>query len=271
VREFVRKPHVAGYFYPRDPIRLSEMIERLLPPRLPSPKKAIAVVSPHAGYMYSGYVAAETIGRVIIPEDIIILGPNHTGLGAPLSIMARGVWMMPFGDVPINEELSEKILKHSKYLEEDTLAHLGEHSIEVQIPIVQYFRRDIRIVPIVVGTHNTEYVSDLGNAISKAILEYGRDVLLIASTDFSHYEPQKIAYEKDSYVIDAILKLDPVTMVKRVVERDVSMCGVMPTFAVLIASINLGAKKAELVRYMTSGDVTGDTSQVVGYAGIIIS
>ncbi|MGB9667539.1 MAG: AmmeMemoRadiSam system protein B [Thermosulfidibacteraceae bacterium] len=267
---YIRKPHVAGYFYPKDPIRLTEMIEKLLPSKAPIPKKAIAVISPHAGYVYSGYVAAETIANVLIPRDLIILGPNHTGLGAPLSIMAEGVWITPFGEIPINEELAQKILEKSRYLENDSLAHIGEHSIEVQLPIIQYFRRDVTLVPIVVGTKNLEKLNDLANAITNAVKEYGRDVLLISSTDFTHYEPNKVAYEKDSYVIEAILKLDPVEMLERVIKKEVSMCGVMPTFVVLSSAIQLGATKAELVRYMTSGDITGDTSQVVGYSGIII-
>lgn len=269
--KYIRKAQVAGYFYPKEPAKLVEMIERLLPPKAKTPKKAIAIVSPHAGYMYSGYVAAETISSVLIPQDIIILGPNHTGLGAPLSIMIEGKWILPLGEVDINSDLAVAVLRNSKYLKEDIEAHIGEHSIEVQIPIIQYFRRDIRIVPIVVGTHNLETVKELGKAIAKAVKDYNQEVLIIASSDFSHYEPHKVASTKDAYAIDAILKLDEDELARRVVEKDISMCGVMPTIATITASKELGASKAELVRYMTSGDITGDTSQVVGYAGIIIT
>ncbi len=267
----VRRPAVAGYFYPKDPVRLLEMIQHISPRSSAKPIKAKAVVSPHAGYMYSGYVAAELFSRVIIPDTVVIAGPNHTGVGAPISVMDKGVWAMPLGDVPIDEELASKIVENSQYAEPDETAHLAEHSVEVQIPIIQYFRRDIKIVPIVIGTHNFNACVDLGLAIARSIIELGRDALLVASTDFTHYEPQQSAARKDELAISAILRLNPTELYKVVREHGITMCGVMPTVSVLCAAIELGAQKAELVKYMTSGDVTGDYQQVVGYAGIIIS
>ncbi len=266
----LRKPAVAGYFYPKDPIRLAEMIERLLD-KSPSPLiKAISVVSPHAGYMYSGYVAASVYARVYIPEVIVILGPNHTGVGASIAVMDSGIWSMPFGDVPIEEELAESIINYSQYAESDYTAHLAEHSIEVQIPFIQYFKRDISIVPIAVGTRSYKACEDLGKAIAKAVKEYPKDTLIVSSTDLTHYESQKVAMRKDQMAISAILELNPLKLYKTVMENNITMCGVMPTVATLEASLDMGASKAELVKYMTSGDVTGDFDQVVGYAGIII-
>lgn len=266
----VRKPAVAGYFYPKDPVRLAEMIERLMD-RTSRIEKAIAVVSPHAGYMYSGYVAASVYARVYIPDVIVILGPNHTGVGYPISVMSRGTWDMPFGPVPVEEELAILILESCEYAKEDYSAHAAEHSIEVQIPFIQYFRRDISIVPIVIGTRNYEACKELGIAIGEAVKNYPKEVLIVASTDFSHYEPQKVAVQKDQTAINAILELDPERLYTVVEEFDISMCGVMPTVSTIIASKVLGATKAELVKYMTSGDITGDYEQVVGYGGIIIS
>ncbi len=267
----VRKPAVAGYFYPRDPLRLLEMIQEISPKESFKPVKAKAVVSPHAGYMYSGYVAAEVFARVMIPETLIIAGPNHTGVGTPISIMDSGVWAMPLGDVPINEELAQLIIAKCRWASSDYTAHLAEHSIEVQLPIVQYYRRDIKIVPIVIGTRNFEACVDLGIAIAEAVKETGSDALLVASTDFTHYEPQKVAAQKDQLAISAILNLDPKGLYQVVEEYGITMCGVMPTVTMLTAAIELGATKAELIRYMTSGDITGDYQQVVGYAGIIVS
>ncbi len=267
----VRKPAVAGYFYPKDPVRLLEMIQHISPKATVKPIKAKAVVSPHAGYMYSGYVAAEVFSKVIIPETVVIAGPNHTGIGAPISVMRTGVWAMPLGDVPIDEELAELIIDKASHAEEDYTAHLAEHSIEVQIPIIQYFRRDIKIVPIVIGTKNFQACVELGIAIAEAITESGRDALLVASTDFTHYESQKSAAQKDELALSAILKLSPGELYRVVEEYNISMCGVMPTISVLSAAIELGAEKAELIRYMTSGDITGDYQQVVGYAGVIIT
>ncbi len=266
----VRKPAVAGYFYPKDPIRLLEMIEQLMPKKAFHRVKAKAVVSPHAGYMYSGYVAAEVFSRVAIPESIIIMGPNHTGVGAPIAVMDKGVWLMPLGDVSIDEELALSILEKVPSAEADYTAHLAEHSIEVQIPIIQYFRKDIKIVPIVIGTRSLDECKILGSAIAEALKESGKEALIVASTDFTHYETQKSAATKDQMAISAILELDPDKLYQTVFSHNITMCGVMPTVAAIEAAKELGATKAELVRYMTSGDVTGDYQQVVGYAGIII-
>ena len=263
----IRKPAVAGYFYPRDPIRLREMIEQFLPPKAKK-IKALGALCPHAGYMYSGPVAAATYSHIYIPEKVILIGPNHTGLGARASIMTEGSWLTPLGEVKIDASLASKILENSQLLQEDTQAHLAEHSLEVQIPFLQYFRPQVKIVPIVIMGISYDTAQEVGEAIGKAIAS--QEALVIASSDMTHYEPQNVAAEKDQKALEAILNLDPKGLYERVMANNISMCGVIPTIATLTACIHLGCQKAQLIRYMTSGDTTGDYSQVVGYAGVII-
>jgi len=263
----IRKPTVAGYFYPRDPIRLRGMIEQFLPPKAKR-IKALGALCPHAGYTYSGPVAGATYSHIHIPERVILIGPNHTGLGAKASIMAQGSWLTPLGEVEIDASLASKILENSQSLKEDTQAHLAEHSLEVQIPFLQYFRPQVKIVPIVIMGISYDTAQEVGEAIGKAIAS--QEALVIASSDMTHYEPQDVAAEKDQKALEAILNLDPKGLYERVMANNISMCGVIPTIATLTACIHLGCQKAQLIRYMTSGDTTGDYSQVVGYAGVII-
>ena len=263
----IRKPAVAGYFYPRDPLRLREQIEQYILPRAQK-IKAIAAVSPHAGYVYSGSVAGAVYSHLQIPQKVVLLGPNHTGMGARASIMTQGTWITPLGEVKIDEELALEILENSQFLKEDAQAHSAEHSLEVQLPFLQYFRPDIRIVPIVLMGTSFEMAQEIGQALAKT-LKNG-ETLIISSTDMSHYEPQEVAAKKDQAAIEAILDLDPQALYQRVIQENISMCGVMPTVAALVASLLLGAEEARLVNYMTSGDITGDYSQVVGYAGVVI-
>jgi len=263
----IRSPAVAGYFYPKDPIRLREQIQQYLIPKAQA-TKAIAAVCPHAGYMYSGAVAGAVYSHLIIPENVILIGPNHTGIGAKASIMTEGIWETPLGEVKVNTEIALEVLKHSKFLREDTMAHLSEHSLEVQLPFIQYFYPEVKITPIVIMATSYEICEDIGEAIAKAIDR--KKALIIASTDMTHYESQEKAAQKDKLAIDAILELNPKKLYEVVFSNKISMCGVIPTTCALIAACKLGASEAQLIRYMTSGDVTGDYSQVVGYAGVII-
>lgn len=263
----IRKPTVAGYFYPRDPIRLREMIEQFLLPKAEK-IKALGALCPHAGYTYSGSVAGATYSHIHIPARVILIGPNHTGLGAKASIMTQGSWLTPLGEVEVDPSLASKILENSQSLKEDTQAHLAEHSLEVQIPFLQYFRPQVKIVPIVIMGISYDTAREVGEAIGKTIAS--QEALVIASSDMTHYEPQNVAAEKDHKALEAILNLDPKGLYERVMANNISMCGVIPAIATLIACIHLGCQKAQLTRYMTSGDTTGDYSQVVGYAGVII-
>jgi MEMO1 family protein len=263
-----RKAFVAGQFYPGNEERLRRSIEEISGPPV-TPKKAIAVVTPHAGYVYSGPVAGAVFSSTIVPGTVVILGPGHREIGSIFAIQVRGGWLTPLGESRIEEQLASRIMKRCAFVEEDEQAHLGEHSLEVQLPFIQYYRKDAAIVPICVS-HEAGYgqLEALGRALAEAIRESGRETLIVASTDMSHYVSQKMAEKKDMMAIRKVLDLDPAGLFKTVTEERISMCGYQPTSAALVAAIELGASGAELVRYQTSGKTTGDYAQVVGYAGI---
>ncbi len=265
----IREPAVAGQFYPASPSQLEEMIQSMVDENAEK-VEAIGLVSPHAGYPYSGPVAGATISRIKFKDTFIIMGPNHTGIGKPLSIMTEGTWKTPLGKVEIDSELAKQILASCSPLEEDNEAHQHEHSIEVQLPFLQYFQRDIKLVPIIISHASSDTYREMGKGLAKAIKELNREVVIIASSDMTHYEPQEQAKEKDTQVIEAILDLNEDELLRRVDELNISMCGYAPTAVLISTAKELGAAKAELVKYQTSGDTTGDYSAVVGYAGIII-
>ena len=265
----VRKPAVSGQFYPGNPGRLSEEIERLIDPKTKK-RKAIGVVSPHAGYVYSGQVAGLVFSSVEIPESVIILGPNHTGYGPMISIMDTGSWQMPMGAVEIDQEMAQEILQHSDIIQSDTSAQILEHSIEVQIPFLQYFKPNVQIVPIILAGNNFSICQSVAHAIVKAIKSKNKDTLIVASTDLTHYKSQTEANKNDKKVIEKILHLEAQELLEIVIREGISMCGVIPVTTMILAAKEMEAQKTALVKYMTSGDVSGDFSHVVGYAGIII-
>ncbi len=277
-----RMPAVAGMFYESDPQALRAQIEwafkhELGPgelPKIPSERRRLsaAFICPHAGYMYSGPIAAHAYYQIAIEggaDTFIIIGPNHTGLGTLVSIMPKGVWVTPLGEVEIDEELASEILKNSEYADPDEKAHMLEHSVEVQVPFLQYlFNGRFKIVPIVVYEHSLEVAKDLANAIIKAIKTLNRDVVLIASSDFTHYEPHDVAVSKDSMAIKAIEELNVEKFERIVTTYNLSICGPGPIMVAMIYSKNVGCKHARLLKYATSGDVTGEKAAVVGYAAI---
>jgi len=265
----IRNPVVSGQFYPASPTQLRTMIETLVDETAVK-EDVIGLVSPHAGYIYSGPVAGAVMSKVKFKDTCIIMGPSHTGRGKPFSIMTRGTWITPLGKVEIDSELGKKMLATSRYLQEDTVAHEHEHSIEVQLPFIQYFKEDIKIVPIVIAYADGAIYKEIGKEIARAVKELNREVVIIASSDMTHYEPVESARRKDNEAIDAMLDLNEDELLRRVSELDISMCGYAPTVSLIAAARELGATRAELVKYQTSGDVTGDYSSVVGYAGIII-
>ena len=266
----IRNPVVAGQFYPASPSQLKAMIESFTDEKV-AKEEVIGLVSPHAGYIYSGPVAGAVISKVKFKDTFVIIGPNHTGRGKPLSIMTQGTWKTPLGEVEIDSELGRQILAASSHLEEDHVAHQDEHSIEVQLPFLQYFKRGIRLVPIMLAYTSGDTYKEIGKELAKAIKELNKGVVIIASSDMTHYEPQESAQRKDTQAIEAILDLNEDELLKRVDELDISMCGYAPTASLISAARELGATGAELVRYQTSGDTTGDYSAVVGYAGVIIT
>jgi AmmeMemoRadiSam system protein B len=266
-----RKPYVAGQFYPSGRDRLRETVAALIDPKA-VPQKAVAVVSPHAGYVYSGPVAGAVFSSAKVPGLCVILGPSHRGIAPLFAIQVRGSWTTPLGESPVDEALASSILSASSLVEEDDQAQLAEHSLEVQLPFLQYFRPDAAIVPIVVSAEaRYEDLESLGRTLAEAIRRDGREVLVVASTDMSHYVSQKTAEQKDMAAVRRVLDLDPAGLFETVVAERISMCGFQPTAAALVAALALGATKAELIRYQTSGEASGDYAQVVGYAGIRIS
>jgi len=264
-----REPVVAGQFYPQTESSLNKMLSRLIDPQLEK-EEVKGVVMPHAGYIYSGYVAGATISRVRLKKTAIILGTNHTGRGEPFSIMTKGDWSTPLGQVKIDTEIAEAMLRESRLLKEDALSHLYEHSIEVEIPFLQYLRKDIKIVPIVVSNADIREYQQLGRELIEGFKKIGRAALFVASTDLTHYESRDAAEEKDRLAIEAISALDEERLFNTVHERRISMCGVAPVCTLIAACKGLGAARAGLVKYQTSGDITGDYSSVVGYAGLVI-
>jgi len=266
----VRNPVVAGQFYPESASHLKAMIEQLVDEKA-AKEEVIGLVSPHAGYIYSGPVAGAVISRIKFKDTFVIIGPNHTGRGEPLSIMTEGIWKTPLGEVEIDSELAKQILTASSHLAEDYRAHQYEHSIEVQIPFLQYFKSDIKLVPIVLAHTTGAIYKEIGREIAQAIKDLNREAVIIASSDMTHYEPQETAQRKDNQAIEAMLDLNEDELLKRVDKLNISMCGYAPVVSLISAAKQLGATGAELVRYQTSGDTTGDYSSVVGYAGILIT
>ncbi len=265
----IRHPAVAGRFYPRDPDDLRAEVESYLSPSQKA-VPALGCVVPHAGYIYSGHVAGAVYARLDLPQRCILMCPNHTGMGHPLSIMSAGAWATPLGRVSIDAELAADLKRRFPLLGEDTEAHRAEHGAEVQLPFLQIRNPEGRFVPIVLGTSQYEVLQGLGEAIADVVRSTGERVLLIASSDMNHYENDTITRVKDQKAIEHILVMDARGLFDVVMDEDISMCGFGPTVVMLTAARRLGAVRADLVRYATSGDVSGDRERVVGYAGILV-
>lgn len=229
---------------------------------------------PHAGYIYSGRIAGKVISQVNLKENFVIIGPNHTGLGTTFSLNRDEEFDMPLGKVNTNLKLADEILQNCPYIKKDTRAHCFEHSIEVQLPFLQFARRGpFTIVPIIARDANLETYKEIGRNIALAIknLLIADKTQIIASSDMTHYEEAQTAKKKDEKAISAILKLDPDLLFNTIKKEDISMCGYIPAIIMLSAARELGAKGAELAGYENSAEASGDYSSVVGYAGIIIS
>jgi len=279
----VRYAKYAGSFYAGTRESLIRQIEECFthkfgPGSLPSlqevgERKIIGLVCPHAGYMYSGPVAANAYHRLSMDgrvEVFIIMGPNHQGIGSGVALMDKGVWRTPLGDVEVDGEIAREILRHSSIIDVDELAHAYEHSIEVQVPFLQYiYGQSLRFVPICFLMQDLETAREVGQALAEALKD--KNAVIIASSDWTHYEPQRVAYEKDGEAINAILKLDEKLFYSILESRRMTVCGYGPIAALITAAKRLGARNAELLSYKTSGDMTGDTSAVVGYAAISIT
>jgi AmmeMemoRadiSam system protein B len=267
----MRRPAVAGTFYPADPAALRDVIDDMTEGRKPpSAPLARAILVPHAGYIYSGRIAAQTFLATHLPERIVILGPNHTGEGQSIAIMTKGTWTTPLGEAAIDAPLAAAILEGCDAARADATAHRKEHSLEVQVPFLQHLAPGFRFVPICVGTQRLPALLDLGRAVAAAAQKAGGDVLLVLSSDMSHYVPAAFAERQDRMAIDRILEIDPGGLHEVVEREDISMCGFAPAVAGLEAARRLGAGSSRLVAYGHSGERTGDHSSVVTYAGVAI-
>lgn len=276
----LRKPVVAGTFYEKDEEKLKKQIEecflhRLGPGELPKVNfagnhKIIGLVSPHAGYMYSGAIAAwgfHHLAQEGSPEIVVILGPNHQGGGNPIALVNQGIWQTPLGEVKINEEIANQIKEASEVISIDETAHLGEHAIEVQLPFLQYiYGSSFSFVPLCMMNPTLALSIEVGKTIAEVLKE--KKAVIIASTDFTHYESQEKAKRKDEKALTEILNLNAEKLRKVIDAFNISMCGPGPVISMLTATKLLGAKKTELLKYSTSGDLTGDYSRVVGYASV---
>ena len=266
----VRHPAVAGQFYPRNPDKLRAEIHSYTEGEN-NLIAALGCVVPHAGYMYSGHVAGAVYARLDLPSRCILMCPNHTGMGSPLSVMSEGEWETPLGNVPIDSTLAADLKARCSLLSEDSYAHRSEHAAEVQLPFLQTRLHSFSFVPIAVGTGRLEALETLGHAIGQTIAAQKERVLVIASSDMNHYESDSVTRQKDSLAIERILALDPRGLHEVVTGKNISMCGFGPAVAMLTTCKRLGAKSVELIKYATSGDVSGDREMVVGYAGLTIS
>ena len=264
-----RQPAVAGQFYPGSAEQLRSALSRLIPEH--SPKQRVhGIISPHAGYVYSGAIAGQVYSRITIPDTVLIIGPNHHGGGAPAALHPDGEWLTPLGAVAVNSRLNALLLQHGSYLQSDRVAHQQEHSLEVQLPFIQYLRPDVTISALCLGHGDYAALRDIGAGIAAAMGEYGEDVLIVASSDMTHYESADTARHKDELALERVLAFDGPGLLEVCHSRRITMCGVIPAVVMLEASRKMGASKAELVAYANSGDVTGDNRQVVGYAGVIV-
>ena len=264
-----REPAVAGQFYPGNIDILTTMLMEFCPQSVP--KAAVpGIMVPHAGFIYSGAIAGQVYDRVEIPDRIILLGPNHHGIGHQAAVYATGSWLTPLGEISIDERLATTLLDASPELQADTTAHRLEHSLEVQVPFIQYLNKQATLVPICLGHQPLDHLLAIGETVATVVQNSSEPILIIASTDMTHFESAKSASRKDRMALDCVETLDAEGLFKTVVGQQISMCGFMPTIVMLRATALLGASQGEIVVYGNSGDVTHDYSDVVAYAGALV-
>ncbi|MDY0384354.1 AmmeMemoRadiSam system protein B [Trichlorobacter sp.] len=265
----IRKPAVAGQFYPGNADDLRNVLHQLVP-ECTDKRSVIGVISPHAGYQYSGSTAGRLLAGIEIPRTVVLLGPNHRGTGALAALAPEDGWQTPLGVVPLEKRLSGLIQRLIPAVQSDAAAHALEHSLEVQVPLLQHLRPDVSIVPLCLSFGDTVGCELLGKGLAAAIRGFGEPVLILASSDMTHYESAETAKQKDMQALKKVLALDAEGLLEVCRLRHITMCGVVPAAVMLVAARELGATQAELVAYTTSGEVTGDLSEVVAYAAVSV-
>ncbi|MCV0372256.1 MAG: AmmeMemoRadiSam system protein B [Nitrosarchaeum sp.] len=275
----IRTSAVAGMFYPSEKNELRQSIKQSFlhkfgPGKIPpskTRKKIYGIICPHAGYMYSGPIACQSFYAISsdLPELFIIVGPNHWGIGCNVATMKDCKWQTPLGEVDVDSETVDDISNITDVIEIDSFSHSREHSLEVQIPILQEMSTNFKIVPIALINQSKEIAYKVGLAIAE--IAEKKKIMIVGSSDFTHYEPNEFAHEQDTALIEPILRLDVDRFYQVLRERHVTACGYGAIASTMIACKELGATKGDLLKYATSGDITGDTSSVVGYGSIIFT
>ena len=266
----LRPPAVAGRFYPDDPAELTRQIAGFASSAEEPLRPALACLVPHAGYRYSGHVAGAVYARLKLPRRFLLLGPRHFPRGKPQAILSEGAWETPLGRAEIDSELARDLKGAYPELCEDSVAHQTEHALEVQLPFLQSLAGDFRFVPIALGPTDYIQLESFGHAMAEVLRRQRDPVLMIASSDMNHYESDEITRRKDGLAIERVLSLDAAGLFDVVRREEITMCGFGPAVSILTAARLLGATRATLVRYATSGDINGDRNEVVGYAGVIV-
>ncbi|MCK5914381.1 MAG: AmmeMemoRadiSam system protein B [Desulfuromusa sp.] len=265
----IRQPAVAGSFYPAESHELAAQVDSFLNVRSASPNVK-GLIAPHAGYIYSGAVAGEVFAAAEIPELVVLIGPNHHGTGANVAVSGADSWATPLGAIPIASRLRDQLVTDISLLSVDDQAHRLEHSLEVMLPFLLRRQPDLQIVPISVGHLSLGDCLQLGTSLAQVVSGWDEDILLLASTDMNHFSSAETSMKLDQMAIDAMIAYDPQRLYQVVRENQISMCGVLPTVVVMQAAYDLGARECQLVRYAHSGQVNGDNSSVVGYAGLTL-
>jgi AmmeMemoRadiSam system protein B len=267
----VRLPAVSGRFYSSQPDELSRQVASFCSaPQGATRRRAVACLVPHAGYRFSGHVAGAVYARLELPRRFILIGPRHYPRGAAQAILSEGSWQTPLGLTEIDAAMAAELKQACGSLVEDDVAHRDEHALEVQLPFLQELAGQFRFVPIALGPVEFAALQALGQALAEVVVRQKEPVLIIASSDMNHYESDEVTRRKDALAIERLLALDARGLHETVRREEITMCGYGPAVSALIAANLLGAKRAELVRYATSGDISGDRDEVVGYAGIVV-
>jgi len=266
-----RQPIVAGRFYEGRGPALKDDVRSLMGGVTRDDTPTILAMVPHAGYVYSGAVCGRTLARARLAPTILLLGPNHTGQGRSLAVWPDGRWHTPTGGLDVDSRLADALLSAESRLSRDVAAHMGEHSLEVVVPFLEQASPGATIVPVSVSEQRPDVLAEVGRAVAGVLSGWDSPVSVVVSSDMSHYISHDAAAKRDAMALAAIESLDPQGLYSVVRREGISMCGVLPMTLGLATAVALGASKAEVVEYATSGDVSGDKSRVVGYAGVIVS
>ncbi len=266
----IRKPVVSGSFYDQDSKRLNSQIQRWMQPFTEKGAEAWAALVPHAGYVYSGAIAAQTLAQVQPVSTIFLLGPNHTGVGEAVAVDPSEAWQTPLGIMSVDHEAAAQLVDQCVYAQWDDLAHQNEHSLEVIVPFLQARHLTEQIVPVCIGTLELPVLEALGQALARSIATSPMPTMIVVSSDMNHFADLEATEQLDQMALDELLRLDPRRLLQVVRAHHISMCGIAPAAVMLLALSALGPARARLVRHGTSAEAYGDRQRVVGYAGVII-